>query len=132
MRRIIFVLALTLAGFLASGVVAPATRAQVTTATPVVTVTPSTVVAGSNATVTGTGFSHNTWAYVFWIRPNGTTNAAWVFASSTGTFTFTLEFAAANGLGTEWITAYDTGVGKWAAWVPIVVTATTPPTNRPT
>jgi plastocyanin len=94
---------------------------------PTVTVTPSTVAAGSTATVAGAGFTPNYWAFVYWQRPDGTTNGIWQFTSSTGTFSFTLGFDPAHGTGPEYLAAYDYGTGQWSPIVTITVTGVSPP-----
>jgi len=123
MRRLVLALTLILTTFLLWGVVASPIPAHAATQT--ISVNPNPVATGNTATVNGTGFTANNWAYVYWQRPDGTTNAVWVSTDSTGAFAFTLGFLASHGTGTEWITAYDNGMGTWTNWVPITVTAGT-------
>jgi hypothetical protein len=88
-----------------------------------VTVTPSVVAVGSAATVHGTGFTPNNWAFAYWQRPDRTTNGIWVFTNSFGMFAFTLGFSPAHGTGTEFVNAFDRATQRWAAWAIVTVTA---------
>ena len=129
MRRIILALTLALVSVLASGAIAPLMPRAHAQTSPTVTVTPSTVTTGSTATVQGTGFTPNSYVFVYWVRPNGTTGGAYDFTNASGSFTFTLGFSAANGTGFEYVTAYDYGTGRWAPFFRVTVTS---PTSAPT
>jgi hypothetical protein len=126
MRRLIVLFAVALLAMPLLAAVAPAdVHAQ--TATPTVSVQPNPVQAGSSATVSGTGFTANYYAYVFWQRPDGTTNAVNVGTDPSGHFAFTLGFDAAHGTGTEYLRAYDYATGRWSNTVSITVTGSSPP-----
>jgi hypothetical protein len=129
MRRLILSLILVVLSVLASGVLAPvAPRVHAQTYTsPTVTVTPSTVTAGSTATIQGYAFTPNNWVFVYWQRPDGTTNGTWVFSNATGSFTMTLGFSPSHGTGTEYVAGFDYGTGRWSPFVAVTVTSGGPP-----
>ena len=131
MRRIIFTFVLVLASVLASGVVAPlASRAHAQSnpyTSPTITVTPSTVAVGSTATVQGYAFTPNNYVFVYWQRPDRTTNGTYRFTDATGYFTFRLGFRASHGTGNEYVAGYDYGTGRWSPFFTVTVTSTTPP-----
>jgi hypothetical protein len=86
-----------------------------------VSVQPSTVVVGSTALVSGTGFTPRNWAFAFWERPDRTSNGIWVFTSGAGMFSFTLGFAPRHGTGTELVTAFDWATRRWAPFTAVSV-----------
>src|SRR5919202_1451730 len=127
MRRLFLPLILALVGLLGFSSVAPTLpSAHAQTAAPAVAVTPSTVQVGGTAAVTGRNFTPNNQAYVYFKRPDGTTNAVMVPTTGTGTFSLNLGFQASHGTGNELVTAYDFGTGRWAPFTTIVVTSTSP------
>lgn len=85
------------------------------------TVTPNPVLVGSRATVQGAGFTANTFAFVFWRRPDGTSSGVWTATSSSGTFSFVLGFAPRHGIGTEFVAAFDAGTRMWTPFVTVSV-----------
>jgi hypothetical protein len=127
MHRIILPVTLALIGLLGFGSISPALpSAHAQTATPALTVAPSPAQVGSTATVTGSGFSPNNWAYVTFQRPDGTVNAIFVPTSSSGTLSFTLGFSVSHGTGSESLKAYDYGSARWSALTTIMVTSSSP------
>jgi hypothetical protein len=86
-----------------------------------VTVTPSTVAVGQTATVQGAGFTPNNFAFVFWRRPDRTSNGVWVATTGSGSFTLTLSFSPRHGTGTEFVTAFDRGRQVWAPFATVAV-----------
>jgi hypothetical protein len=127
MRRIIVPFLLALTGLLSSFALAPAVPgAHAQTAAPAITVTPRTVQVGATATVAGSGFTPNNWAYVYFQRPDGTTNAVFTGTTAGGTFALTLGFTASHGTGTEFLAVYDYATGRWTPFTTIAVTAATP------
>lgn len=129
MRRFVVACTLVFLSFLTSGLLAPlipGAHAQ-TYSSPTITVTPSTVSTGSTAQVKGYGFSPNNWVFVYWQRPDNTTNGVYAFTDATGYFTFTLGFNAAHGTGNEYIAGFDYGTNRWSPFFTITVTSTTPP-----
>lgn len=90
--------------------------------TPTVSVTPSTVTVGSIATVQGAGFTPSNWAFVYWQRPDRTTNGVWVMTSASGTFAQRLGFSRRHGTGTEFVSAFDFATRTWAQFVSVSVT----------
>ena len=127
MRRLILALLLALLAAFGAGTLAPPAQAATTMTAPAVTVTPTTVAVGGTVTVHGTGFTPNYYAYVFYQRPDGTTNALYVQTDAAGAFTFTLGFLASHGTGTEYLSAYDFTTHSWTATVAITVTGSAPP-----
>jgi hypothetical protein len=125
MRRFV-VLSLGLVFLLGLGVLAPATHAQ-TTASPTINVTPTTVAVGGTATVQGSRFTPNNYVFAYWQRPDGTTNGVYGFTDANGNLSFTLGFDPSHGTGTEYISAYDYGTGRWAPFVSVTVTSGAPP-----
>jgi hypothetical protein len=125
MRRVVFAVTFVLITALAAGVVSPAVHAQTTT--PTVTVSSMTAATGGTITVYGNGFTPNYAAYVYFQRPDGTTNAFNIATDANGYFTFTLGFLASHGTGSEYLSAYDYGTGRWAPTVTITVTSGGPP-----
>lgn len=128
MRRILLAFMLVFLAVLTSGVVSPLTsRAHAQTyTTPTVTVTPSTVAVGSTATVQGYAFTPNYWVFVYWQRPDGTTNGVFVFTNPGGYFTFTLGFNPRHGTGNEFIAGFDYGTGRWSPFFTVTVTSGAP------
>jgi hypothetical protein len=126
MRRIVLACTIAILSVFATGVLAPAHPAHAAGAL-TVAVTPSTVAVGSTATVSGAGFTPNYYVFVYWQRPDGTTNGTWAFTNPSGAFSFTLGFLASHGTGTEWVTAYDYATGQWAPWTAVTVTGAAPP-----
>src|SRR5579859_1765131 len=125
MRRIVLALLLVALSLGASSAIAVPTHAQI--ASPTVAVVPSTVVAGNTVTVEGAGFTHDYYVFVYWQRPDGTTNGTWVISDSTGAFAMTLGFLASHGTGTEYVAAYDYATGRWAPFASVLVTNGAPP-----
>ena len=126
MRRI--VLSLLFAGVVAP--LAPRAHAQTGGApsgSPTVTASPATAPVGGTATVQGAGFTPDNYAFVYWQRPDGTTNGTHVSTDAAGTFTLTLGFDASHGMGAEFIAGYDYEAGVWSAFFTITVTSGTPP-----
>jgi hypothetical protein len=103
---------------------APAARAQA--AAPSISVTPNPVKLGSSATVTGTGFSANSWVYVAFQRPDGTQGGTFSYTGSAGALSFTLGFSESHGTGNEYVTAYDYRAARWVGQVTVNVFAGTP------
>lgn len=127
MRRLVLGITLMLLSVVASSAaVAPSpVHAQTYTVNPMVSVSPSTVPVGSTAIVSGTGFTPNCWVFVYWQRPDISTNGIWVFSSTTGTLSFTLGFNPAHGAGTEYIAGYDSSANRWSPFSAITVTSGT-------
>jgi hypothetical protein len=127
MRRIILTSTVILAAFLASLVVIPGTsvhaQSSPTNPGPTVTATPSTVAAGGTTTVQGTGFTPNNYVFVYWQRPDGTTNGSYGLTDASGRFSFTLGFDPRHGTGIEYIAAYDYATGRWSPYTTVTVTA---------
>jgi hypothetical protein len=125
-RRIFLILAVSALSFSVAGTVTSSvTHGQSAILT--VTVTPSTVTVGGSATVAGTGFTPNNYVFAYWQRPDGTTNGTYAFTNYTGAFAFTLGFLASHGTGTEYVSAYDYGTGRWAPFFIVTVTGVTVP-----
>ncbi|MGI8825147.1 MAG: hypothetical protein ACR2JC_05800 [Chloroflexota bacterium] len=126
MRRVVLALVVAVLSVFTTAQLAPAaTHAQ--TVNPIVAVTPSSVMAGATATVSGTGFTPNSYAYVYYQRPDGTYNAFFVNTSPTGTFSFSLGFESAHGTGTEYVSAYDYSSARWAPFAIVTVMSGVPP-----
>lgn len=124
MHRVLFAAVLLVLASLPFGVLSPhAVHADV--ANPTVSVTPSSVQPGDQATVQGTGFTPNSYAYAYYQRPDGTTNSFNVATDASGTFSFTLDFCACHGTGTEYVTAYDYVTDQWAPYATVAVTSGT-------
>lgn len=126
MRHPVLTLLLVLCSTLASAFAAPLVPgAHAQSASAVVTVTPSTVPVGATVTVSGSGFTPDCYAYVYWIRPNGTSSGTYVYSSSSGAFSLQLGVLATNGAGSEYLTAYDYCRGQWMPYFVVSVQATT-------
>jgi hypothetical protein len=131
MRRFILPLLLALIGVFGAGSLAPVLpRVHAQIATPTVSIAHNPVQVGETVAVTGQNFGPNSWAYVTFRRPDGTTNALYVATSPYGTFSLGLGFASAHGTGTELLTAYDIPTGRQAPTITIVVTSGTPAAVR--
>jgi len=128
-RRILFVCIFALLSLLGTSVLAPATHANLLFAGPTVTVTPSVVSQGSTATVLGTGFTPNNFAYVYDQRPDGTFDSFIVPTDGAGSFAVSLGFSSLNGTGFEYVSAYDFATGNSAQFFTVFVTVTTPVTG---
>lgn len=128
MRRITFALIFTLMSVFVGGSVASAAQPRTSNTPLVVTVAPSTVATGTTATVTGTHYTANNYAYVYYQRPDGTSNAFYVYTDNTGSFSFTLGFSAVHGTGTEYVSAYDYATARWAPFALVTVTSGMPTT----
>lgn len=125
MRRIVFAVCLAALSLYGAGTAArPAAHAQA--ATLAVSVSPATVTTGSSTVVSGTGFTPNDYAYVYYQRPDGTYNAFYLSTSPGGTFSFPLGFLAVHGAGTEYVSAYDYATARWAPFATVMVTLATP------
>lgn len=85
-----------------------------TTNTKTLSAAPNPVARGASAVVSGKGFTPNQYVYVYWRRPDNTTNATFVFTDAAGSFSFTLGFLSAHGCGTETVQAYDYGTGTYS------------------
>ena len=83
---------------------------------------PNPVLVGSATLVKGYAFSPNNTVFVQWRRPDGTTNAIFVFTDATGYFTFQLGFLRIHGCGTETLQAFDFGTRTFSAPYAITVT----------
>ena len=105
---------------------APFALVTVTSGTPPATkqtlaASPNPVARGASAVVSGKGFTPNRYVYVYWQRPDNTTNATFVFTDAGGSFSFTLGFVASHGCGKETVQAYDYGTGTFSAPYTITV-----------
>lgn len=101
-------------------------RALAQSTSPAVGVSPSVAGFGTTATVSGSGFTPANWAYVYWQRPDKSTKGVWVYTDADGGFSTTLTFAASHGTGVEYVTAYDNGTHRWAAWSSMQVVEAAP------
>ncbi len=131
MRRILFVSIFALLSLLGSSVLAPASHATVIFAGPTVTVTPAVVTQGGTATVLGSGFTPNNFAYVYYQLPDGTFNSFTVPTDGAGSFAVPLAISSLNGTGFEYLSAYDYATGNAAPFFTVTVTVavTTPVTG---
>lgn len=131
MRRILLVSIFALLALLGSSALAPASHATAIFAGPTVTVTPSVVTQGGTATVLGSGFTPNSFAYVYYQQPDGTFNSFTVPTDGAGSFAVSLGISSLNGTGFEYVTAYDLTTGIAAPFFTVTVTApiTTPITS---
>jgi hypothetical protein len=97
--------------------------ASVATATGTLSVSPSTVVVGTTATVQGAGFTPQSRVFAFWRRPDGTRRGVFVRTTGSGTFAFSLGFAPRHGIGTELVAASDRATGRTTSVVSVAVVA---------
>jgi hypothetical protein len=127
MRRLFLALVLALVGGIGFGSLAPALPAAHAAAIPPsVGMLAGTVQVGATGVVTGRNYTPNNWAYVYFQRPDGTTNAVFAQTSASGMFSVTLGFSTAHGTGNEYITAYDYGTARWSPTIIVAVISGTP------
>ncbi len=75
---------------------------------------PNPVGVGQITTITGTGFTPNNYVYFYYQRPDGTTNAFYIYTSPTGAFTQQLGFLPSHRCGNETVAAYDYGTAVYS------------------
>jgi plastocyanin len=111
-----------------SGVVVVGTLAP--PGTLAIAVTPSTVTAGSTAIVHGAGFTPNNTAFVFWRRPDGTTNGSFTATDASGMFSLRLGFTPSHGTGVEPVTGFDRATGRFSPTINVPVLPGAPSTGQ--
>lgn len=126
MQRFTLAIVLALTGILALGSVAQSLPAAHAQANGLSLAMPKSVGVGGKVTISGNHFTANNWVYVYFQRPDGTTNSAYVQTNGYGQFTFNLGFSAAHGTGAEYVWVYDFGTRRWSPALTIIVTSGIP------